>query len=123
MSELASRDIQLLKKLSTGRHFKTNPGNLYLLLPGVEEAEALASFRRVLGAGLVKKVVKPEPGVWLRITDAGMARAENAIEESRTPTLKERVKSLPVGKGVWDVIKICFAFLLGILANEYLGKY
>ena len=122
MSELTATDIGLLIKLRDGRHFKANPGELNLLMPDVEEPERLASFRRVYGAGLVKKVDRMGEGIWLRITDAGLARAENAAEAKRAPTLRERIRSVPVGKGAWDLVKLGIAFALGIVANKYFGK-
>jgi len=122
VNDLSPKDITLLVNLKKGRHFKANPGNLLDLLPNEEEPEALASFRRVLAAGLVKKVPSSDPGIWLRITDAGMAIADKEIEAARAPTFRERVSSMPIGKGAWDLLKVGLGAVLGALAVKYFGS-
>ena len=122
MSDFSPRDKILLIALRKGNHFKANPGQVSDLMAGEPVQEANAAARRLLAAEMVKKVERMGEGFWLRITDKGMAAADIAIEETRSPTIQERLHALPVGKGVWDIIKIGLAFVLGILANKYLGK-
>ena len=91
-------------------------------MPGESVQEATAAARRLLAAEMVKTVERAGGGFWLRITDKGMAAADIAIEQTRSPTLKERMKAVPVGKGIWDITKIVLAFVLGIFANKYFGN-
>jgi hypothetical protein len=110
-----------LVKLQEGRHFKANPGDVYALLANEERPEVESSFRRLLAGGLLKKVQKAEPGLWVRITDAGMAEAQIQIQTTRRLTLHERLRAIPVGKGLWDLLKIGFGALLGVLLARYYG--
>jgi hypothetical protein len=70
---------------------------------------------------MVKKVERAGSGFWLRITDAGMAQADVTIDAQRSPSLGERMRSVPVGKGVWDIIKIGLGAVLGVLAAKFFG--
>jgi hypothetical protein len=57
----------------------------------------------------------------VRLTDIGKQLAIQ-IHESRLPkSVIERVATLPVGKGVWEVIKLSLAALFGALAKSYFG--
>jgi len=50
-----------------------------------------------------------------------MAEADLLIEASRPPTWAERLKKIPIGKGLWDVFKIALGFILGLLAHNFTG--
>ncbi|HUE78477.1 MAG TPA: hypothetical protein VMN38_02445 [Sphingomicrobium sp.] len=121
MSELSPKDKMLLVGLRKGAHFKANPANVYDLICDDDHREADACARRLIAAGMVRKVEKPGSGFWLRITDAGMAEADVALDAERSPTLRERLQAVPIGKGVWDMIKIGLGAVLGVLAVKYFG--
>jgi hypothetical protein len=69
---------------------------------------------------MAKKVERIGPGYWLRITDAGMAVADRAIDVERPSTFGDRIKA-PFGKGIWDLVKIGLGAVLGVLAAKYFG--
>ena len=122
MTELSPRDVVLLIRLRRGNHFKVNPGNVVDLLPGEPVEEAHAAARRLLATEMVRKVEQMGDGFWLRITDKGMAAADIAIDKKRPPSLRERIRNVPIGKGLWDVFKILFGVALGIVATKYFGS-
>lgn len=90
----------------------------------IAEEDMLASYRRLTGEGLARNVVdSAKPGaLLLRLTDIGMARADELLEAERKPTWKDRLSSIPIGKGLWDVFKIGLGFILGLLTHNITGN-
>jgi hypothetical protein len=113
----------LLLALKRGRHFKANPVKPTDLLP-LESQDANPVGRRLVALGLAARVNDSDrPGaLLLRITDAGVVEAEQLESTERAPTFRERLKAVPVGKGLWDILKIGLGALIGILATKYFGK-
>ena len=52
----------------------------------------------------------------------GRRHAKGLEEARRKPTIRERIKSVPIGKGVWEVLKLSFAAIAGALAQSYFGS-
>ena len=122
---LSVTDKKLLKALRDGAHFKANPGNVRELCLSfnteIEWQESDSAGRRLIAGGLAKSVPNTSaPGaLHLRLTDTGIAEADNYIETIRKPTIFERTKNLPWGTAVWDIFKIAFGALLGFLAAQW----
>ena len=55
------------------------------------------------------------------INAAGISRASVIRMERRTPSFLDRIRAMPVGKGIWDIVKLGLAALLGFLAAKYSG--
>jgi hypothetical protein len=125
---LSLTDKRLLIALRKGKHFKANPGNVRELCksfePNIEWQDSDSAGRRLLADGYVKSVPNSgAPGVLhLRLTDKGIAAADNANEELRQLTPFEKFKELPWGKAGWDVFKIAFGAGLGVVATKWLGS-
>ena len=119
---LSPIDRELLVALRQGGYVKGNPGNPRDLL-SIDWAEANSAARRLNEAGFVKSVHdSARPGAYLvRLTDAGRDKADILIESSRKPTFRERIKALPLGKGVWDIVKVIVAAAVGWLAKSLTG--
>ena len=119
---LAPIDKDLLVALRNGSHLKQNPANVRELL-SVDTREADASGRRLQTWGFVKRVPdSTRPGALLvRLTDAGIAEADVVIEQRRKPTWRERLASVSYAEGIWEVIKLGLAAVLGALAQAYFG--
>jgi hypothetical protein len=98
---LNEHDKALLIALRTGDHFKNNPGDVSELLRGsfgdTGPSEGTSSARRLCAAGLTAFVTDSDaPGkTLLRITDTGIAAADNLISERRPKTFVEQIKSVP----------------------------
>jgi hypothetical protein len=111
--------------LRDGAHFKANPGNVRELCrsfnTGIEWQDSDSAARRLIAGGYAKSVPNTSaPGIiYLRLTDTGIAEADNYIETTRKPTIFERAKNLPWGSAVWDIFKIAFGALLGFLAAQW----
>jgi hypothetical protein len=119
---LSPVEKELLKALRRNGNFKNNPGNPRdLLVADWKEADAAA--RRLREAGLVKHTPdSSQPGAFLvRLTDGGRAEADILVESSRKPTFSERVKAIPVGKGLWDIIKILIGAAIGWAMKSITG--
>ncbi|MXO71716.1 hypothetical protein [Alteraurantiacibacter buctensis] len=56
------------------------------------------------------------------INGAGLSRAVEIRKARRPLTIRERISSLPLGKGAWDIFKIGLGVILGILATKYFGQ-
>ena len=125
---LNHHDRRLLVELRKGNHLKANPGDIRVILhakfPEITEPEMLASYRRLTVEGLARNVMdSSRPGaLLLRMSDTGMATADQLMEDEREPTWRERVAAIPVGKGVWDLIKIGLGFVLGLLTHQLTGS-
>ncbi|NLS26312.1 hypothetical protein S2M10_12940 [Sphingomonas sp. S2M10] len=119
---LAPREKSLLLALQKGRHFRGNPGKPSALL-NLSSQEANPVGRRLIAMGYAAKVMdKDAPGaLLLRITDKGISEADKLVEASRKPTIWERIKAIPIGKGVWEVVKLGLAALAGAIAKSYFG--
>ena len=55
------------------------------------------------------------------INAQGLRRAKEIEDSRRSPSIFQRVKSLPIGTGLWDVFKIGFGVILGFIATKYFG--
>ena len=114
---LNQHDDELLAQLRLRKHLKANPGDARVILlsrwPELDETEVLASFRRVTGDGLAKRVTDPAraDALLLRLTDEGMAQADHHIEATRDRTLKEKLQS--VDRSEWIALA---AFLVSVIA-------
>ena len=98
---LNAHDKALLIALRKGNHFKANPGNVTELLQvefgDVGPSEGKSSARRLFANGLAVFVHDsdvPNRNL-MRITDNGIAYADNLIEVQRPKSLKERILSIP----------------------------
>lgn len=122
---LSITDKKLLKALREGSHYKANPGNIRELClsfnPEIEWQESDSAARRLMAGGYAKSVPNAAaPGaIHLRLTDLGIAEADNYIDAVREPTFFERAKNLPWGTAAWDVFKISLGALLGFLAAQW----
>jgi hypothetical protein len=120
---LSPSERALLLALKRGKHFKANPAKAGDLLK-MNSQDANPVGRRLIALELAARVMDSErPGaLLLRITDAGISEAEKLEDAARSPTWRERLKAIPVGKGVWDILKIGLGAVIGILATKYFGK-
>ena len=57
----------------------------------------------------------------LFITHAGISRASEVRMSRRKPSVKERITSIPIGKGVWDIAKLVIGAALGWFGKSYFG--
>ena len=98
---LNSHDKALLMALRRGNHFKAYPGEVSQLMQeavgDLGPSEGLSSARRLHANGLALFVRDDaRPGAQLlRITDTGIAFADNMLESGRKLTVAERLKAVP----------------------------
>jgi hypothetical protein len=119
---LSQTEKTLLLALREGRHFKANPVTPTDLL-SLESQDANPAGKHLISLGLAARVsdsARPN-ALLLRITDAGISEADKLKDADRKPTFPERLKAIPVGKGVWDILKIAFGAALGVLATKLFG--
>lgn len=117
MHDLSEAECDLLLALKRGKHFKANPAkpsDLLLMTP----TDANPIGRRLVALKLAARIIDNErPGaLLLRITDAGISEADKLLRAHQKPTIFQRVKRVPFGKGAWDIIKIVLTIALGIMA-------
>ena len=95
---LNAHDKVLLIALRRGNHFKANPGVVTDLLGAslgdLGPSEGLSSARRLASADLAAFVTEADGQARLRITDKGIAMADNLVEEGRAKTWKEWLASI-----------------------------
>lgn len=114
---LNDHDRALLIALRRGNHFKANPGDVTQLLHDsvgdVGPSEGRSSARRLHADGLAVLVDDAEASgkVLLRITDSGIAFADNLIKERQPKTWKENLASVP--RSDWIAI---FAVVVSFIA-------
>jgi hypothetical protein len=94
---LNAHDKALLIALRKGDHFAANPGDVTELLTlsgDVGPSEGLSSARRLHSEGLAAFVHHGDGRTRMRITDTGIAFADNLIEDGRKKTWKERLAAV-----------------------------
>ena len=57
-----------------------------------------------------------------KINSTGIARAAMIRAERRKPSFRDKIRSVPVGKGVWDVIKLLLAACAGAAIKTYMDN-
>jgi hypothetical protein len=73
----------------------------------------------VLGWGRDRSTLKERRFL---INGAGLARAAEVRKARKPVTVRERVRKVPVAKGLWDLFKIGLGVVLGVLATRYFGQ-
>jgi hypothetical protein len=58
---------------------------------------------------------------YFEINGAGAAHASRVRADRRSRTPLGRIKSLPIGKGIWDIAKIAIGAGFGWFAKAYFG--
>lgn len=119
---LSPSEKAILIALRKGNHLKYNPTDAKDVVD-LPQSHAEAAARQLIAIGLVKKSLdSSRPGALvIRLTDQGLLQADAMIEQDRKPTMKERLKALPVGKGSWEVVKLALAAVFGAVVKSYFG--
>ncbi|MGY6551796.1 MAG: hypothetical protein ACXIT4_07855 [Erythrobacter sp.] len=71
--------------------------------------------------GLLGKAITGGTFAEFIINANGLRRAKEIEETRRSPTISQRIKAIPIGKGAWDVFKIGLGVILGVIATKYFG--
>jgi hypothetical protein len=119
---LNMHDKALLIALRKGNHFKANPGEVGQLLNqaigDLGPSEGLSSARRLHANGLALIVRDDDrPGATLlRITDDGIALADNLMESSRSLTWREKISAIP--RSDWISIFALFVSAVALFKGD-----
>ena len=74
-----------------------------------------------LGFGKFMPSTDGQARMMFKINAEGISHAAEIRKIRRKPKLRERLLALPYGKGVWEIIKLGLAAVLGALVKAYVG--